>query len=54
MAQLTLAEFPRWSYFSESHVDEQGKDKCYRQTGYRRKEGIWVMNNTFILVRAVV
>lgn len=37
MAQPTLAEFPRWSYFSESHLDEEeGKDKCQRQTGYTR------------------
>lgn len=39
MAQPTLAEFPRWSYFSESCLDEdEGKDKCYRQTGYTREQ----------------
>lgn len=33
MAQLIVAEFPRWNYFSESHLDgEQGKDGFYRQT----------------------
>ena len=58
MARLTPDEFPSWSYFSESHIDAQGTDKCYRQKGYRRdersSEGVWVMDNTLILVRAVV
>lgn len=38
MAYLILAEVPRWSYFSESHLDEQGEDKCYRQTGICKRE----------------
>lgn len=33
------SEVPRWSYFSESHLDEeQGKDTCYRQARVCKRE----------------
>lgn len=54
MASLILAELPRWSYFSESHLDEQGKGKCYRQTGIHKREAASLGHcDTFTPVRAV-
>lgn len=38
MAPLCLAEFPRWSYFSGSHLDEeQGKGDITGKPGHRRE-----------------